>query len=315
MGLVVWGIWRFSRRLIDEVRSSQTDFQWQWQQSQSQLTHQMAENWSKTTSTVAHMTSRLASLDQASQGILGLSKQLFDLNRLLHDKRARGAVGEIQLRHLIGDMIPASRYTWQATLPNQTRADCILHLPEPVGNLVIDSKFPLENFQRAQDVELPETEREAAFKRFRQDIRRHIQEVAKKYILPPHTTNGVLLFIPAESVFALIHGEMPDVVTWAHGLSVWLASPSTLMALLTTIQSILRDHGMREDLVAFQDALKGLGKDMERLQNRALVWQGRFEQLQREQQQLFLSLDKVCQHFSRLQRFEKEGVEEGQSND
>ncbi|WP_133135660.1 DNA recombination protein RmuC [Legionella rowbothamii] len=233
-----------------------------------QVNHKLTEGFEKTSSTFIDVVKRLTIIDEAQKKITELSSHVVSLQDVLVDKRARGAFGEVQLSALIGNMIPATHYQMQYTLSNQKRADCILFLPDPTGNVVIDAKFPLENYQRLINCEVSSVERKTLQQQFRQDIQKHIKDIAEKYIIPNETSDGAMMFIPAESIFAEIHANYPDLIALSQRLKVWMVSPSTLMAVLTTAKAVLKDDATRKQIHIIQKHLHALADDFQRFEKR-----------------------------------------------
>lgn len=233
-----------------------------------QVNHKLTEGFEKTSSTFIDVVKRLTIIDEAQKKITELSNHVVSLQDILVDKKARGAFGEVQLATLIGNMIPATHYQMQYTLSNQKRADCILFLPDPTGNIIIDAKFPLETYQHLANTEIGSVERKMLQQQFRQDIQKHIKDIAEKYIIPNETTDGAMMFIPAESIFAEIHANHPDLITLSQRLKVWMVSPSTLMAVLTTARAVLKDDATRKQIHIIQKHLHALADDFQRFEKR-----------------------------------------------
>jgi DNA recombination protein RmuC len=233
-----------------------------------QVNHKLTEGFEKTSSTFIDVVKRLTIIDEAQKKITELSSHVVSLQDILVDKKARGAFGEVQLSTLIANMIPPTHYQMQYTLSNQKRADCVLFLPEPTGNVVIDSKFPLETYQRLINTEQGSVEKKSLQQQFRQDIQKHIKDIAEKYIIPNETTDGAMMFIPAESIFAEIHANYPDLIALSQRLKVWLVSPSTLMAVLTTAKAVLKDDATRKQVHIIQKHLHFLADDFQRFEKR-----------------------------------------------
>jgi DNA recombination protein RmuC len=233
-----------------------------------QVNHKLMEGFEKTSSTFIDVLKRLTIIDEAQKKITELSSHVVSLQDVLVDKKARGAFGEVQLSMLIANMIPAPHYQMQYTLSNQKRADCILFLPEPTGNVVIDAKFPLENYQRLVNVDPTSVEKKSLQQQFRQDIQKHIKDIAEKYIVPNETTDGAMMFIPSESIFAEIHAHYPELIATSQRLKVWLVSPSTLMAVLTTAKAVLKDDATRKQVHIIQKHLQALAHDFQRFEKR-----------------------------------------------
>jgi DNA recombination protein RmuC len=169
------------------------------------VNQRLDEGFKKTNETFVSVMARLATIDEAQKKIDGLTTNVVSLQELLGDKKARGAFGEVQLEALVKNALPPDAFEFQATLPGNVRVDCLLKLPEPTGAVAVDAKFPLENYHRMFDPSLADVERRAAQAAFRADVKKHVDAIAGKYILPGVTSDGAVMFIPAEAVFAEIH--------------------------------------------------------------------------------------------------------------
>jgi len=264
----------------------------------------LSEGFEKTSSTFTDIAKRLALIDDAQKKLHLLSSNVVSLQEILIDKRSRGAFGEVQLKSLVQNMLPPDHYHFQYTLSTGVRADCMLFLPEPTGHIVIDSKFPLENYQLMTDYESSETERKKSQQVFRQDIKKHITDIATKYIIPNETAEGAILFIPAEAVFAEIHAHFPDLVENAHRVNVWLASPTTLMAILTTARAVLKDFATREHIHVIQEHLKHLANDFGRFELRMNNLAKHIDLAQRDVQQVHTSAKKITSRFNQIEKGE-----------
>ena len=233
-----------------------------------QVEKRLAEGFEKTTETFVRVLEHLSRIDEAQKRITELSTNVVSLQEVLTDKRSRGAFGEVQLAGLVSNVLPEGSFSLQQTLSNGTRVDCLLTLPEPTGMVPIDAKFPLESFQRMMDNELAETDRARALRQFRQDIRKHIHDIADKYLIPGETADGAVMFLPAEAIFAEIHAHFPELVEEAQRARVWLVSPTTLMAVLTTARAVLKDDATRKQVHIIRDHLRKLSADFGRFQQR-----------------------------------------------
>ena len=267
----------------------------QLKQISGQVDRRLGEGFAKTSEVFNNVIKRLADIDTAQKRIQELSSDIITLKDILNDKKARGTFGEIQLHQLIRNTIPEKHFKLQATLSNQKRADCLLLLPEPTGNIVIDAKFPLENYRRLQ--EAPEDLKIKS--QFVQDIKKHINDIASKYIIPGETAESAILFIPAESIFAQIHAQLPELVEYSQSQRVWLTSPSTLMAILTTAMAVIKDVETREQVHLIQKHIQMLSADFQRFQKR-------MNDLARHVQLAYQDIDLVHKSSNKItQRFEK----------
>lgn len=260
----------------------------------------------KTTAVFADVLKRLALIDKAQENIARLSSNVVSLQEILSDKRSRGAFGEVQLNALISNMMPENSYALQHTFANGVRADCVLFLPEPTGTLCIDSKFPLESYQRMTDSELGDADRKSAEQQFRQDIKKHIRDISTKYIIAGETSDGAVMFIPAEAVFAEIHGHYPELVEEAQRARVWLASPTTMMAVLTTSRAVLKDAATRKQVHLIQEHLVALSKDFERFQLRMDKLASHIGQANKDVGEVQVSARKITSRFTKIEKVELE---------
>ena len=260
----------------------------------------------KTTSVFSEVQQRLALIDKAQQEMASLSGNVVSLKEILADKRSRGAFGEVQLSGLITNVMPPESYAEQYTFPSGVRADCVLFLPEPTGTLCIDAKFPLESFQRMVDPDVAEVERKQAEKQFALDIKKHIKDIAEKYIIPGETTDGAVMFIPAEAVFAEIHARFPEVVSAAQQARVWLTSPTTMMAVLTTSRAVLKDAATRKQVHIIQEHLVALSKDFERFEKRMGNLAKHIDQANRDVEDVHTSARKITSRFEKIEQVDIE---------
>jgi DNA recombination protein RmuC len=276
-----------------------------------QVNQRLDEGFRKTNETFTSVMARLATIDEAQKKIDGLTTNVVSLQELLGDKRARGAFGEVQLEALVQNMLPPDAYAFQAVLPNNTRVDCLLTLPAPTGKVAVDAKFPLENYHRMFDTDAAALDRRAAQQAFRTDVRRHVDAIASKYILPGTTSDGAVMFLPAEAVFAELHAYHPEVVAYAQQKRVWIVSPTTLMAVLNTARAVLKDVETRKQIHVIQDALGKLAKDFRRFDERMGALARHIEQASRDVQEVQTSSRKITAHFHKIESVQlEEGVED-----
>ena len=207
------------------------------------VNERLDQSFNKTNETFQNILVRLAKIDEAQKKIESLSTDIVSLQNLLSDKKSRGTFGEVQLYQIMAAVFGEKNdriYETQYKLSNGTIVDAMLHAPLPMGDLPIDSKFPLENYQRMMDRTLGEVERQLAEKQFKQDVKKHIDDIFNKYVTPQETSDQAVMFLPAEAIFAEINAYHPDLVAYSQRKRVWLVSPTTFMSTLTTIQVILK---------------------------------------------------------------------------
>jgi DNA recombination protein RmuC len=270
------------------------------------VAERLDEGFKKTNETFTSVMSRLAVIDEAQKKIEGLASNVVSLQEILGDKRSRGAFGEVQLEALVRNSLPPDAYAFQHTLKSGARADCVLILPEPTGTVCVDSKFPLENYSRMFDDSLPPSERDAARRQFKADVKKHVDDIAAKYIVEGETSDGAVMFLPAEAVFAEIHAYHPDLVEHAQKKRVWLTSPTTLMAVLNTARAVIRDSETRRMAHVIKDELGKLAKDFARFDERMKKLASHIEQANKDVSEVRISSDKISRRFQQIERVELE---------
>ena len=241
----------------------------------------------KTTKSLTELQERLATIDKAQANIEKLSGNVLSLQDILSNKQTRGAFGEIQLNDIVGKALPADSYSMQATLSNGRRADCLIHLPNPPGPIVIDSKFPLEAYEALRQAGTPQQTTEAA-RALRTAVRAHIK------------------VLPSEAVYAELHANFPDVVREGFAARVWIVSPTTCMATLNTMRAILKDARMREQAGAIRKELSLLFADVNRLGDRVENLDRHFHQAAKDISDIKISAEKAGNRAKRLDNFDFE---------
>ncbi|WP_050605055.1 DNA recombination protein RmuC [Ruegeria sp. 6PALISEP08] len=261
----------------------------------------------QTATSLTQLQERLAAIDKAQDNITKLSGDVLSLQDILSNKQTRGAFGEIQLTDIVSKALPRDSFKLQATLSNGRRADCLIHLPNPPGPIVIDSKFPLEAYEAligaTNDAEL-----KAALQMFRSTVRKHITDIAEKYILDGETADGALMFLPSEAVYAELHAKFPELVQESFAKRVWIVSPTTCMATLNTMRAILKDARMREQAGAIRKELGLLHKDVDRLGDRVTNLDRHFGQAAKDISEIKISAEKAGRRAQRLDNFDFEEI-------
>jgi len=265
------------------------------------VNERLDEGFKKTNETFVSVMTRLATIDEAQKKIDGLTTNMVSLQELLGDKRSRGAFGEVQLEALVRNIMPPQSYEMQFSLPNGTRADCVLKLPEPTGMVAVDSKFPLENYHRMFGAEIP-AERLVAEKQFKADIKKHVDDIASKYIIADVTSDGAVMFIPAEAVFAEIHAHHPEIVDYAMQRRVWIVSPTTLMAVLNTARAVMKDVETRKQVHIIKDELGKLGKEFGRFDERMKKLADHIRQAHEDAQDVRTTSQKISKRFTSIEQ-------------
>mgnify|MGYP001948678660 FL=1 len=283
-----------------DVLTSATDKR--LQEISCQVEKRLADGFEKTTKTFSDILQRLALIDDAQKKITELSTNVVSLQEVLNDKRSRGAFGEVQLNGLIRNVLPEQSFKLQHTLSNGKIADCILFLPKPTGSVIVDAKFPLESYRKMMNFELSAPERKFAQRQFKVDIKKHINDISDKYLIENETADGAIMFIPAEAIFAEIHGHQTELVDYANKKRVWLVSPTTLMAILTTARSVLKDEATQKQVHLIQAHLSDLAKDFDRFKGRFANLAKHIDQAAVDVKQIHTSADKISNHFEKIEK-------------
>jgi DNA recombination protein RmuC len=272
---------------------------------QQQMNENLHGSARRTAQSLGDLQQRLSAIDKAQDNITKLSGDVLSLQDILSNKQTRGAYGEIQLNDIVTKALPSDSYTLQATLSNGNRPDCLIHLPNPPGHIVIDSKFPLESYEALRKAKTDRELNEAA-KFLRSSIKKHIKDISSKYIIEGETAEGALMFLPSEAVYAELHANFPELVRDGFAARVWIVSPTTCMATLNTMRAILKDARMREQAGAIRRELGLLFQDVERLGTRVENLDRHFGQAAKDLSEIKISSDKAGRRARRLDNFDFE---------
>jgi DNA recombination protein RmuC len=261
----------------------------------------------KTNESISKLNERLAVIDTAQKNLTDLSTNMVSLQQILANKQARGAFGQMRMETIIQDGLPKGAYTFQATLSNGKRPDCVLHLPNTSAGVVIDAKFPLEGFEAFRTARRDEEKKEAA-KRVRIDVIRHIEAMAERYFVPGETQDTAILFVPSESIYADLAEHFDDVVQKAHRARIMICAPNMLMLAVHTMQAILKDVQMREQAHLIQREVVKLMEDIGRLQERTLDLQRHFGQANGDIEKILISAKQIGSRGNKIENLDFEAV-------
>lgn len=275
----------------------------------AEVSGKMNENLSasstRTARSLGELQQRLETIDKAQANIEKLSGDVLSLQDILSNKQTRGAFGEIQLNDIVSKALPADSYALQATLSNGKRADCLIHLPNPPGPIVIDSKFPLEAYEMLRNAKTDREVNEAA-KALRVAVKTHIRAIAERYIIDGETADGALMFLPSEAVYAELHANFPELVREGFAARVWIVSPTTCMATLNTMRAVLKDARMREQAGAIRKALGLLHRDVELVVERVQKLDTHFNQARADLDGIGTAAERAGKRAAKLDNFDFE---------
>ena len=261
----------------------------------------------KTARSLGELQQRLETIDKAQENIEKLSGNVLSLQDILSNKQTRGAFGEIQLNDIVSKALPSDSYSFQATLSNGKRADCLLKLPNPPGSIVIDSKFPLEAYENLRNAE-NDNQLVEAKRMMKTSVRAHIKSISEKYIIEGETAESAMMFLPSEAVYAELHANFSEIVREGFEAKVWIVSPTTCMATLNTMRAILKDARMREQAGAIRTELGLLFKDVERLSDRVTNLDRHFVMASKDIEEIKISAKRSGNRARKLDNFDFEEI-------
>jgi len=268
----------------------------------TRLGHSMDEATRQTVQRLQSLHERIAVIDHAQKNLADLSGQVTSLRDVLGNKQARGAFGQARMETIVADGLPKGLFAFQHTLSNNTRPDCVIFLPDQ-RPLVIDAKFPLEAITAFRDAKT-DNDRQRAAQRLRQDVWRHISDIASKYLLPGETQEMALMFVPSESVYAELYDGFDDLVQKAYRARIVMVSPSLLMLAIQVMQQILRDARMQEAAHLIHTEVGRMMDDVGRLQERVLKLQQHFGQAGEDMRQILISTEKIGARAARIDQLD-----------
>ena len=254
----------------------------------------------------------MSKIDEAQKKIDTLSHDIISLQSVLTDKKARGIFGEVNLKHIMNSVFGENKniYQMQYTFENKTIADCVLFAPEPLGVIAIDSKFPLEHYQMMVDKNNSNEVREQSEKLFKNDMKKHIDAISSKYIIPGVTSDQAILFLPAEAIFAEINAYHHEIIEYAYKKRVWITSPTTLISTLTTIQVIIKNIERDKFATIIQKELKLLSEEFGRYKDRWDKLYRSIETVSKDVKDIHTTTDKITKRFNSINQVEVEKLDD-----
>ena len=269
------------------------------------VNERLDQNFEKTNRTFSNVLERLSKIDEAQKKIDSLSSDIVSLQGILTDKKTRGIFGEVNLKHILSSVFGErndSIYRLQYTLPNQTVADSILFAPEPLGTIAIDSKFPLENYRNMVDKNIIRVEIEKYEKLFKADVKKHIDAISTKYIIPGVTTNQAIMFLPAEAIFAEINAYHQDIIDYAYKKKVWITSPTTLISTLTVVEMIIKNMERDKYTSIIHEELNKLGLEFARYKERWDKLARSIQTVNKDIENVSITSDKITKKFETINK-------------
>lgn len=309
----------FSRDLTEDFNQLSDKIEYRLRLINDRVNERLDENFEKTNKTFVSVLERLSKIDEAQKKIDILSGDIVSLQSVLTDKKSRGIFGEVNLAHIMSSVFGENNnkiYQLQYSFNNSTIADCVLFAPEPLGVIAIDSKFPLENYQAMVDKKNSDMARLNAEKAFKLDMKKHIDDIANKYIITDVTTDQAILFLPAEAIFAEINAYHQDIIDYSYKRKVWITSPTTLISTLTTIQIIIKNLERDKYASIIHQELKYLDTEFKRYKDRWDKLSRTIDTVNKEVKDIHTTTDKINKRFDSISAVEIQeiGYEENEKN-
>lgn len=302
----------FSKSITDDLDKLNDKMENRLSLMNDKVNSRLDENFERTNKTFTSVLERLSKIDEAQKKIDSLSSDIVSLQGILTDKKTRGIFGEVNLEHILSNVFGQNNktiYQMQYTLPNGTIADCCLFAPEPLGKIAIDSKFPLENYQVMVDKNNNIAVRNQAEKLFKLDMKKHIDAISSKYIIPGVTSDQAIMFLPAEALFAEVNAYHNDILEYAYKRHVWITSPTTLISTLTTIQVIIKNMERDKYAKVIHNELLLLDTEFKRYKDRWDKLYRSIETVSRDVKDIHTTTDKITKRFDSINQVEMDNKE------
>ncbi len=293
---------KFSKDLRDDFDKLNNTIERKLLEINDRVNQRIDDNFEKTNKTFNSILERLTKIDEAQKKIDSLSTEIVSLQSVLTDKKTRGIFGEVNLNYILTNIFGEKKgiYDLQHKMSNGSIADAILYAPEPLGTIVIDSKFPLENYRKMTDKSYTAGERETALKLFKSDVKKHIDAISSKYIITGETTEEAIMFLPAEAIFAEINAYHPDILEYAIKNKVWLASPTTLMSTLSIILMVVKNLERDKYAQVIQLELSKLGNEFIKYRERWDKLSRSIDTVSKDVKDIHITTEKITKRFDAI---------------
>ena len=301
----------FSRDLREDFEKLNERIEHKLNRINDHVNERLDQNFEKTNKTFNSVLERLTKIDEAQKKIDSLSTDIVSLQSVLTDKKTRGTFGEVNLQYILSNVFGDNNsgiYEMQHKLSNGFIADAILYAPAPLGTIAIDSKFPLENYERMTNKSLSQEERKVAEKLFKSDFKKHIDAIADKYILPGETASEAIMFLPAEAIFAEVNAYHQDLLKDAYNKKVWITSPTTLMSTLSVISMILKNMERDKYAKVIHDELNKLSIDFTRYKDRWDKLSRNIDTVSKSVKELHTTSEKISKRFDNINRVDVSSI-------
>ena len=298
----------FSRTLFQDFERLNNKIEERLNLINNKVQERLDVNFDKTNKTFNNVLERLTKIDEAQKKIDSLSTDIVSLQGILTDKKSRGTFGEVTLKHILYSIFGENNkiYELQHKFENETMVDAVIYAPDPLGTIAIDSKFPLENYQNMVDKNISKFERESFEKKFKLDVKKHIDDISNKYIIPNVTSDQAFMFLPAEALFAELNAYHQDIIDYAYKKRVWLTSPTTLMSMLTVVQTVIHNIERDKYAMVIQKELNALSVEFERYKERWDTLSKSIDKVSRDVKDVYVTSEKISNRFESINKVEVE---------
>lgn len=296
-----------SRNLFNDFESLNNKIEERLRLINDKVSDRLDQNFEKSNKTFMSIVERLTKIDEAQKKIDALSTDIVSLQAILTDKKSRGTFGEVSLKNILVNIFGENNtkiYELQHKFDSNTIADAIIKAPEPLGLVAIDSKFPLENYLNMVDKNISKIERESYEKKFKTDVKKHIDDISNKYIIPNVTSDQAFMFLPAEALFAELNAYHQDIISYAYTKKVWITSPTTLMAVLTVVQSVIKNSERDKYALIIQKELEGLSVEFGRYRERWDSLSRSIDKVSKDVKDVTVTTEKISNKFDSINRVE-----------
>ncbi len=313
----------FSKDLRGDFDTLDNKIEYKLNLISERVNQELNNNFEKSNKTFLNVLERLNKIDEAQKKIDGLSTEIVSLQSVLTDKKTRGTFGEVNLEYILNNAFGSSSsgiYSIQHKMSNGSIADCLLYAPAPLGVIAIDSKFPLENYQKMVDKNRSKEERIAFEKNFEHDVKKHINDISEKYIIPGETSDEAIMFLPAEAIFAEINAYHPELINYAYNKKVWITGPTTLISTLSIISMILKNMERDKYAKVIHEELDRLGVEFSRYKDRWDKLSRSVKSVNQSIDELHTTTEKITKRFqsiknAEIDKLKQEKIESSDSND
>lgn len=305
-----------AREITDDFEKLQEKIERRLNQINDKVNERLDQNFEKTNKTFTSVIERLSKIDEAQKKIESLSSDIVSLQSILTDKKTRGIYGEVNLKQVLVSVFGEKNtgiYDLQVTLPNKTIADSVLYAPDPLGTIVIDSKFPLENYRMMVDKKISNVERSMYEKQFKIDVKKHIDAISSKYIIDGVTSEQAIMFLPAEAIFAEINAYHSDIIDYSYKKKVWIASPTTLISTLTIVQMIIKNIERDKYTSVIHNELNKLGIEFNRYRERWDKLSKSVQAVNKDIENVHITTEKITKKFNMISQVEMDNLDEDEN--